>query len=158
VAKLFAREVSPDLHSLLFPHDPGLPSQKQANQLQAHGFVPLYDVARGEQLERLGALIASTRCDGALWPMARAARKDGLARWALEADLRLLDALIQALTAGGQALPRGAKGSDALSKVIDMVEERLGKVDGLDRDALEALETVVRLGSPDAVLAYLASL
>lgn len=151
MAKLLTDVVAPHVLPLLEPHEAGLPSLKQVQALEAEGFSPVYDRTVLARLELFGAVIARTRVDGALWPYARAAGADGLARWARFQDVLFLSALGKAI------VERGPEREDLYDLLLKR-RERNGLPFGLDETTRLALDTIRMMGKSDAVWKYLENL
>lgn len=137
MARLFHRKLSSYEQSLITPWAVGRPTQEQGERLGKIGMTPLFDVAFGAHLARFGATLAMTRVDGALWPLARAAWKDGYARWAYPEDIALLDKIAKAVTPNGVS-------SGELPALLEDLRRRLRD---LTEGELAALEAIARLGS-----------
>ncbi len=153
--KLLSRDARELAHLL----NPPLPPTSKADQqhvalLQGHGFQVIWDTSRAEQMHRLGAVLAKTHCDGALWPYARAKwSQDGLARWALKEDVAFFEELVKVLN--GDQRPD----SQEVIEKIDMIVRALGRQHAeLTHDNLASLEAVVRLGTTAQVISYLESM
>ena len=114
---------------------------RQVRMLEDLGFTCVWDVQLAQRMERLGAVLAKTRTqEGVNWMFARAAWADGLARWARRADVALINVVLK--TVNDRDNPED-------------ITAAIGKLAQLSEEEREALEAVIRLGTPDAVLRYL---
>jgi hypothetical protein len=128
---------------------------QRITRLIAQGYVVLYNGEIADGLADLGArlALATPGPDGAHWPMVRAIRtEDGLARFALEDDVQVFSTLHEALRNIDQSLD--AKPGSRHRETFHLLRELL-RSRGYTPEQFAAFETVVRLGSKNAVLAFL---
>lgn len=139
---------------LLNPPMPPSPAAdaRHAEQLEAAGFVVIWDPERARQMHTVGMLQARTHCDGALWPYQRAAWKDdGLARWASREDVGFFLSLLSALNGGSVPLTANEAALHVERVLLKLKNHGMN----LEAEHVAALEAVVRLGTPAQVLTFL---
>lgn len=157
MSKIFHRELALEVEALLEPI--AAPMTRDAAPLRAWlvaergrvaalhaaGFSVVWSVEQAQQLARLGARLARVipRENDETWPEQRACWPDGFARYALAVDIQTWGSL-------RTVLDFGLEGAKQRAEMLQILVTRGG-----NRETLDALETIARLGGRAAAISYL---
>ncbi len=137
-------ELSPEIERILEPVAMMTEDQRAA-ALTAAGYAVVWDPEVAHHLVRLGARMGriAPLDNGATWPVRRACLGDGFARYASAEDMN-------AWTVLRTLLDYGVEGAKQRAEMMQILVRR-----GRNREEINVIESISRLGGRAAVLSYL---